>query len=899
MNQPLLLCLFLAVYCLVPGVRGDCPNNCFEQWGQGSCVNGTCVCGRVFGGEDCSVSNDTLHIWDNLDCHGGRFFPPQYVGGLDRYCVCPLGWTGTDCSVCANDFGCASANAGISNKTICDQSVYIIENKYYNCTLNDPDLVFFFGPNSPTAMAWAHFEPNKTTGGTGGLTFYQATTGPPWLFTCNFTDCSSSIAATGEMDLTCAYTQCNLSDWSANSELAGLIKKAATTMSLTCQPDGTCSWTQKEIAEDIPAFPLFCGAGECVAAPPIVYESPAPEYTRLLVTVVIGLGILFIGSLAASGAYHVMRGGHEYNPPRYNCITLSFQNITCSIPEPKGPNRVILHHVSGTIQPGNITAIMGASGAGKTTFLDILAGRKNTGVVRGDVLLNGQLRHKKTFKRLAGYVMQDDVFMGTLTVREYLTYVALLRLPSKMSNEQKMQRVDESLKELNIYHIRDTRIGTDTSRGISGGERKRLAIASELVVDPSILLLDEPTSGLDSYSASQLLQTLHKLAHGEKKRSIIMSIHQPRSDIFRLFDNLIVFAHGHAVYQGAASGALNYFASLGYDCPANFNPADFIIDTVAESAFKQKISTSLNQHSINVAEHKHAPLRRIDEYASSFSTQFKVLTHRSLVQSFRNPFLLRAQYSIYVVVALMLGGLYWHISDDLSHGGMQNRMGSLFFLVCLLAFGSITSIDLFFSERLLFLRERANGCYRTSAYFLAKAVSDLIPMRVIPPLILGATVYYMIGFQHVPVKFAIFLTFLVLVSTVSTSMCFLISSLAPSIAVGNFVAILLLFFFLLFGGFLISLNSMPPWIKWITDLSFFKFAYTGLMANEFDGIEILINPGDMGDDNPIWVSGVVILDQVGITPDMLYPDLLALTGILAFFLFATYLALHFSVKEKR
>jgi ABC-type multidrug transport system ATPase subunit len=541
---------------------------------------------------------------------------------------------------------------------------------------------------------------------------------------------------------------------------------------------------------------------------------------------------------------------------------------------------------------------MGASGAGKTTFLDILAGRKNNGIVGGEVLVNGNPRHKKTFKRLSGYVMQDDVFMGTLTVREYLGYIALLRLPSLMSKPHKMRRVDECLKELNIYHIKDTQIGTDTTRGISGGERKRLAIAAELVVDPSILMLDEPTSGLDSYSASNLLHTLHSLAHGEKKRSIIMSIHQPRSDIFHLFDNLIVFAHGHAVYQGPANAALRHFSSLGYECPANFNPADFIIDTVAQPAFKESLPTSTPQHSIN-AHHKFAPMRRVDEYASTFSTQFKVLTRRTLLQSFRNPFLLRAQYSVYIIVGLMLGGLYWHITNDLSHGGMQNRMGSLFFLVCLLSFGSITSIDLFYSERLLFLRERANGCYRTSAYFLAKAISDLIPMRVIPPIILGATVYYMIGFQHDLLKFGIFLTFLVLVSTVSTSMCFLISSLAPSIAVGNFVAILLLFFFLLFGGFLISLNSMPWWIKWITDLSFIKFAYTGLMVNEFDGISILINPGDMGDNDPIVISGVVLLDQVGMTPDMLIPDLAALTGIVAIFLMATYLALHFHVKERR
>jgi len=287
----------------------------------------------------------------------------------------------------------------------------------------------------------------------------------------------------------------------------------------------------------------------------------------------------------------------------------------------------------------------------------------------------------------------------------------------------------------------------------------------------------------------------------------------------------------------------------------------------------------------------------VDEYASSFFKQFAVLTHRTFIHSLRNPFLLRIQYAVFSTVALLLGYLYWHVTNDLL--GMQNRMGSLFFMCTLLSFAAITSIDLFYSERLLFLRERANGCYRTSSYFLSKTVSDLIPMRVIPPILMGSIVYYMIGYQDHLTKFSIFLFTLVLLSMTATSMCFLISSLAPSISVGNFVAILVLFFFLLFGGFLVSLSSMPTQVVWLTDLSFLKYSYTILMVNEFDGIDILVNPKGMSNNNPVLVHGSLLLNQLGMDIDALWSDMLILGGMLGFYLLASYLALRFAVREKR
>lgn len=815
------------------------------------------------------------------------------------------------------DEGCVAAagDTGPSdNKTICDRSMYVNMHKHYNCSVSDQDIINLMDGFQGAAIATTSFANNSQTNGNATLAFFWTSSGTPLLFACNFTQCEKTIDFTGTQRIYCLWTTCNITTYTSPI-LSEYIEKAATTMTFTCTPDGVCQWSQAELASVIPYIALQCGGGECTQVYVPVIQPPT-AYSRILFTLAIGIATLIFGTVVSIGAYKILKEKIIHKPAPHIEATLSFHNVSCSIRQ-SGYNRVILHPTNGAILPGRLTAILGASGAGKTTFLDILARRKNTGKINGEVLINGD-PCVRSFKRLVGYVTQDDVFLGTLTVREYLLYIAKLRLPGNMNDVQKANRVDECLYELGIFHVANSRIGTDTTRGISGGERKRLAIAVELVVNPSILLLDEPTSGLDSHSASSLVQTLEALAHGKNKRTIIMSIHQPRSDIYHMLDYLMVFAAGHVVYFGETHLAVSHFASLGYECQPNFNPADFIIDTVSLPEFLSSLSTMAAQtpkqfEKLNgsPAHNGHGngytnghvsgpkPHENIDEYAVSFFTQYRLLCHRTFLNSLRNPFLLRIQYTVFVVVGLLLGYLYWHISDDLRHGGMQNRMGSLFFLCTLLSFASITSIDLFFSERLLFLRERANGCYRTSAYFLAKATSDLIPMRLIPPLILGATVYYMIGFQPVAIKFAIFLYTLVVLSMTATSMCFLISSLAPSIAVGNFIAILLLFFFLLFGGFLVALPSMPDAVRWVTNLSFLTFSYSVLMVNEFEGIKILINPDGMNEPNPINIDGTFLLTQVGMTTDSLYPNMAILVGMLGFYLVASYLALRFVVKEKR
>ncbi|TPX68950.1 hypothetical protein CcCBS67573_g07015 [Chytriomyces confervae] len=240
----------------------------------------------------------------------------------------------------------------------------------------------------------------------------------------------------------------------------------------------------------------------------------------------------------------------------------------------------ILTGIHGSIQPGQILAIMGGSGAGKTTFLDILAQRNKTGTVHGKILINGKPMASDEYKRITGYVDQEDALMPTQTVYEAILHSALLRLPRAMTYAAKLKRVHETMLELDILGIAHHRIGNSfggTGRGISGGEKRRVSIACELVTSPSILFLDEPTSGLDAYNAHNVVECLSQLAK-VYHRTVVFTIHQPRSDIFSLFDQLILIAKGRLVYSGPAEEAIDHFAAMGYPVPLGFNVADYLID---------------------------------------------------------------------------------------------------------------------------------------------------------------------------------------------------------------------------------------------------------------------------------------------------------------------------------
>lgn len=261
-------------------------------------------------------------------------------------------------------------------------------------------------------------------------------------------------------------------------------------------------------------------------------------------------------------------------------LEVSFKNLTFAVPVKKkyqqpgcGKTKVILDSLTGLFRPRRMTAIMGSSGAGKTSLLSVLAGNTSKGTIEGTIMVNGQPSSGHMLKEVSGFVFQDDLLLPTMTVQEVISMSALLRLPKTISSKERKDRIAEVISLLRLEKVSKTIVGSPLTKGISGGERKRTAIAMEMVINPGMLFLDEPTSGLDTFTAFTVMLSLSNLAR--QGRTIVATIHQPSTEIFNLFDDLIFLSRGRIAYYGPAQKSVEYFARQGYPCPQYSNPPDF------------------------------------------------------------------------------------------------------------------------------------------------------------------------------------------------------------------------------------------------------------------------------------------------------------------------------------
>ncbi|CAL7940895.1 unnamed protein product [Xylocopa violacea] len=520
----------------------------------------------------------------------------------------------------------------------------------------------------------------------------------------------------------------------------------------------------------------------------------------------------------------------------------------------------LLKDVCGVAYPGELLVIMGSSGAGKTTLLNALTFRSGRGVtVSGVMAANGRRLSSTTLTSRTAYVQQDDLFVGTLTVREHLIFQAMVRMDRGIPMDQRIDRVQQVINELALTKCKNTVIGQPGRiKGLSGGEMKRLSFASEVLTDPPLMFCDEPTSGLDSFMANQVVSVLKTLA--ARGKTVIATLHQPSSELFALFDRIILMAEGRVAFMGTTSQACTFFETLGAACPSNYNPADFFIQMLAvvpgqEISCRYAINTvcdafQKSEHGMKIAleaeaitgeyvdslRHSKYPKSR-SPYKASWCEQFRAVLWRSWLSVIKEPILIKVRLLQTVMVSLLIGVVYFN--QKLDQDGVMNINGALFIFLTNMTFQNVFAvINVFCAELPIFLREHRNGMYRTDVYFLCKTLAEA-PIFVAVPLLFTIVVYPMIGLYPGIDHFFVTVGIVALVANVSTSFGYLISCVSNNLSMALSIGPPVIIPFLLFGGFFLNTASVPIYFEWFSYLSWFRYGNEALLINQWSEVETI------------------------------------------------------------
>ncbi|CAG8479463.1 7736_t:CDS:10 [Diversispora eburnea] len=552
----------------------------------------------------------------------------------------------------------------------------------------------------------------------------------------------------------------------------------------------------------------------------------------------------------------------------------------------------IIQNIHGCANPGEILAIMGPSGCGKTTLLNILGNRVGKQGVSGTINLNGNRIIKET-KRFVAYCSQNDIFFPQLTVRETLSFTARLRLPREMSRSEKLKQVENTIQLLNLSKCADTKIGDNRVRGVSGGEKKRVSIACELLTDPNSSLALELGNILKGFAKEQ-----HK--------TIVMVIHQPSSQVFELFDKLLLMADGHVVYYGERADLVDYLTTQGYKCHPNFNPADYILELLNDPKSKQKLIQAYMRHlesdiTGEKVVHKYSnrirdipsiiltdetddiiqsgPLKIKHKWEATFLQQFIILTERSFKQ--RSKVILSKLDLIQTFSLAFFCCLVW-FQLPYDEKDIVDRYGSIFFTCTFWSFHPmINTITSFPLDLEVLKKERQSRSYRLLAYFLSKQSAELI-LAIIHPIFYVTIVYWVSGL--IPNGS------IIVSSLIAQSFGYLFGAAFLNVQKALIIATVFMLTTMLLGGFYVQ--SLPEGLSWMKYLSFSYYGYSLLMHIQFTSPLARFKCNIVGpassyleclhadDVNDKYVSGNSVIELLGLNTLKWYEHLMAMFGFI-------------------
>ncbi|KAF1863633.1 hypothetical protein Lal_00030702 [Lupinus albus] len=556
-------------------------------------------------------------------------------------------------------------------------------------------------------------------------------------------------------------------------------------------------------------------------------------------------------------------------------LTMTFHNVNYFVDMPKEISKQgipetrlqLLSNVSGVFSPGVLTALVGSSGAGKTTLMDVLAGRKTGGYIEGDIKISGYPKEQRTFARISGYVEQNDIHSPQVTIEESLWFSASLRLPKEVSVEKRREFVEGVMKLVELDSLRNALVGMPGSSGLSTEQRKRLTIAVELVANPSIIFMDEPTSGLDARAAAIVMRTVRNTV--DTGRTVVCTIHQPSIDIFEAFDELLLMKRGGRVIYGGKLGEqsqimIEYFQGIRgiSSIPDGYNPATWVLE-VTTPATEERIdadfadiyrnSDQFRGVEANILQFEHPPpgsepLKFDTIYSQNLMSQFLLCLWKQNLVYWRSPPYNAMRMFFTFVSALIFGTVFWDVgSKRSSTQDLMVVMGALYSACLFLGVNNASSVQPIVSiERTVFYREKAAGMYSPIAYAAAQGLIE-VPYIAVQTILFGIITYFMVNFERTAGKFFLYLVFMFLTFTYFTFYGMMAVGLTPSQHLAAVISSAFYSLWNLLSGFLIPKSSIPGWWIWFYYICPVSWTLRGIITSQLGDVEHIIEgPGFKG-----------------------------------------------------